>query len=68
MQYRTLGKTGLRVSELGVGGAQIGLKDYMAPWDPANAASVAQIERMLDRALDLGYNYVDTAPGYGSGV
>lgn len=67
MQYRTLGRTGLRVSELGVGGAQIGLKDYMAPWDPASAASVAQIEGMLDRALDLGYNYVDTAASYGAG-
>jgi aryl-alcohol dehydrogenase-like predicted oxidoreductase len=67
MQYRTLGRTGLRVSELGIGGAQIGLKDYMAPWDPASDASVTQIERMLDRALDLGYNYVDTAPSYGNG-
>lgn len=67
MRYRTLGRTGLRVSELGVGGAQIGLKDYMARWDPASEASVAQIERMLDRALDLGYNYVDTAAAYGYG-
>ncbi len=67
MQYRILGRTGLRVSELGVGGAQIGLKNYMAPWDPFTEASAQQIERMLDRALDLGYNYVDTAPGYGAG-
>ncbi|HEV7213700.1 MAG TPA: aldo/keto reductase [Chloroflexota bacterium] len=67
MRYRTLGKTGLRVSELGIGGAQIGLKNYMAAWDPASDASVAQIEGMLDRALDLGYNYVDTAPSYGAG-
>lgn len=67
MQYRMLGRTGLRVSELGIGGAQIGLKNYMAPWDPASDASAAQIERMLDRALDLGYNYIDSAPGYGNG-
>ena len=67
MQYRTLGRTGLRVSELGVGGAQIGLKNYMAAWDPASEASARQIERMLERALDLGYSYVDTAPGYGAG-
>lgn len=67
MQYRTLGRTGLRVSELGIGGAQIGLKNYMARWDPASAASVAQIERMVNRALDLGYTYIDTAPGYGAG-
>ncbi|MGI8912514.1 MAG: aldo/keto reductase [Chloroflexota bacterium] len=67
MQYRTLGRTGLRVSELGIGGAQIGLKNYMALWDPASDASVAQIEGMLDRALDLGYNYIDTAASYGGG-
>jgi aryl-alcohol dehydrogenase-like predicted oxidoreductase len=67
VQYRTLGKTGLRVSELGIGGAQIGLKNYMAPWDPASEASVKQIGAMVERALDLGYNYVDTAPGYGAG-
>lgn len=67
MHYRTLGRTGLRVSELGVGGAQIGLKNYMAAWDPASEDSARQIERMLHRALDLGYNYIDTAPGYGAG-
>jgi len=67
MQYRTLGRTGLRVSELGVGGAQIGLKNYMAPWNPTSEASVAQIEGMLHRALDLGYNYIDTAASYGNG-
>lgn len=67
MRYRTLGRTGLRVSELGVGGAQIGLKNYMAPWDPATEEAAAQIERMLHRALDLGYNYVDTAASYGAG-
>jgi aryl-alcohol dehydrogenase-like predicted oxidoreductase len=67
MQYRTLGRTGLRVSELGIGGAQIGLKNYMAPWDPASEASVTQIEGMLNRALDLGYTYIDTAASYGNG-
>ncbi|HEY8741591.1 MAG TPA: aldo/keto reductase, partial [Chloroflexota bacterium] len=67
MQYRTLGKTGLRVSELGIGGAQIGLKNYMAPWDPASEASVKQIAAMVERALDLGYNYIDTAASYGAG-
>ena len=34
MQYRTLGRTGLQVSEIGVGGAQFGLANYMGRWDP----------------------------------
>lgn len=67
MQYRTLGRTGLRVSELGIGGAQIGLRDYMEAWDPDAPRSVAQIVDLVAHAETLGYNYIDTAPGYGRG-
>lgn len=59
MQYRTLGKTGLRVSEIGFGcwgiGGQWGSKDD----DEAIAA--------LHAAFDLGVNFYDTALGYGLG-
>jgi aryl-alcohol dehydrogenase-like predicted oxidoreductase len=34
MQYRTLGRTNLRVSEIGFGGAQVGIPNYMETWDP----------------------------------
>ena len=33
MEYATLGRTGLRVSRLGFGGAQVGIADYIEPWD-----------------------------------
>jgi hypothetical protein len=68
MRFRTLGRTGLRVSEVGFGGAQVGIADYIEKWDPAGLQEQQSIEAALWRALDLGLNYVDTAPGYGNGV
>jgi aryl-alcohol dehydrogenase-like predicted oxidoreductase len=59
MDYRTLGKTGLRVSALGFGcGAVGGLIIRGAP---------AERERAVARALELGINYFDTATIYGDG-
>jgi L-galactose dehydrogenase/L-glyceraldehyde 3-phosphate reductase len=59
MDYRTLGKTGLRVSALGFGcGAVGGLMIRGAPADR---------ERAVARAVELGINYFDTAPSYGDG-
>jgi aryl-alcohol dehydrogenase-like predicted oxidoreductase len=54
MNYRTLGTTGLQVSELGMGGLFV--SKYGATRDEAR--------RAVRRALELGVNYVDTAPGY----
>jgi aryl-alcohol dehydrogenase-like predicted oxidoreductase len=54
MNYRTLGKTGLRVSELGMGGL------FISSFGAVRAEGC----RAVRRALELGVNYVDTAPGY----
>lgn len=54
MKYRTLGKTGLKVSELAMGGL------FVASF----ATSRDQARHAVRRALELGVNYVDTAPGY----
>jgi len=60
MEYRTLGKTGLRVSALGFGCGNVGgLMIRGAP---------AQRERAVARAIELGINYFDTAPSYGDGM
>jgi aryl-alcohol dehydrogenase-like predicted oxidoreductase len=67
MQYRTLGRTGLRVSEVGVGGAQFGLTNYMGAWDAYSAEAQRATTVTVHRALELGYTYFDTAPGYGDG-
>ena len=55
MQMTTLGRTGLKISRLGVGSAEIGLRMV----DDARAAQV------LNTALDEGINFVDTAACYG---
>jgi aryl-alcohol dehydrogenase-like predicted oxidoreductase len=68
MQYRTLGRTGLRVSEIGFGGAQVGIPNYIEAWDPSAEREQQSVVEALHRALDLGLNYVDTAPGYGGGT
>jgi aryl-alcohol dehydrogenase-like predicted oxidoreductase len=67
MQYRTLGRTGLEVSEVGVGGAQFGLTNYMGKWDAFSDEAQRATTDTIHRALELGYNYFDTAPGYGDG-
>jgi L-galactose dehydrogenase/L-glyceraldehyde 3-phosphate reductase len=59
MEYRTLGRTGLRVSALGVGCGDVG--GLMVRGTPAER------ERGVARALEHGINYLDTAPAYGSG-
>jgi aryl-alcohol dehydrogenase-like predicted oxidoreductase len=54
MRRRTLGRTGVEVSELGLGGLFIS----------RHGAGRAEAERTVRRALDRGVNLFDTAPGY----
>jgi L-galactose dehydrogenase len=59
MQYRTLGRTGRRVSlvSLGTGGpSRLGQGSGVAEPDA---------HRLVREALDLGINFIDTAAGYG---
>jgi aryl-alcohol dehydrogenase-like predicted oxidoreductase len=59
MKYRTLGQTGIRVSEIGFGAWAIG-----GGWgEQKDEDSLAA----LNRALDLGVTFIDTAAGYGKG-
>ena len=72
MNYRVLGKSGIRVSEVGVGGHQnkvprSGLSDEQAStWRTdflGDVPAVSHVERaqVIGRALDLGVNYFDTS-------
>jgi D-threo-aldose 1-dehydrogenase len=54
MNERVLGRTGLKVSELSLGGLFV--SKLGAQFDEAR--------RAVHRAVDLGVNYIDTAPGY----
>jgi aryl-alcohol dehydrogenase-like predicted oxidoreductase len=60
MHYRRLGKTGLDVSEIGYGAWGIGQTMWIGADDQESL-------RALDRAIDLGLNFIDTALAYGNG-
>ena len=57
MRYRRFGNTGIRVSEVSLGGAYIGGRDPER--ERENAVEIVR------RAAELGINYIDTAPLYG---
>ncbi|MBV8879522.1 MAG: aldo/keto reductase [Planctomycetaceae bacterium] len=60
MNYRTLGRTGVKVSEVGYGAWGIGAKQWVGASDDESL-------RALNRAIDLGLNFIDTALAYGDG-
>ena len=53
MEYRQLGRSGVPVSVIGVGGNQFG-----------SGADEQQTARIVDRAIDRGINFIDTADMY----
>jgi aryl-alcohol dehydrogenase-like predicted oxidoreductase len=57
IEYRALGKTGLRVSTLGFGGSEVGYQ----------AVAQKTVDKILNTALDAGINVVDTAECYADG-
>ena len=56
MEYRTFGRSELKVSALGFGAGQLG----------SDGLSDQQAAELLQRLQDLGINLIDTARGYGS--
>lgn len=67
MQYRTLGRTGLRVSAIGFGGAPIGIPGYLGRGDRDDPGVRAEALAAIRSAVKQGITYFDTAPGYGGG-
>lgn len=59
MKYRTFGRLGWRVSEIGFGAWALG-----GSWGPQDDAESVEA---LHQALDLGCNFIDTALAYGNG-
>src|SRR5438067_9980885 len=60
MQFRPLGRTGLRLSALTFGASSLGQE--FRPVDLNEAL------RSVHVALDLGMNFIDTSPYYGRGM
>jgi len=57
MEYRNLGRTGVKVSPLCLG-----------CWNFGQVTDQDQTQAIVDRALDAGVNFVDTANSYGRGT
>jgi aryl-alcohol dehydrogenase-like predicted oxidoreductase len=60
MNQRPLGRTGFQVSEIGYGAWGIGKSMWLGAEDDESLAA-------LNRAVDLGVNFIDTALAYGDG-
>jgi aryl-alcohol dehydrogenase-like predicted oxidoreductase len=60
MKYRTLGRTGIEVSEIGYGAWGIGGIQWTGGDDE-------EAKRALNLAIDEGLNFIDTALAYGDG-
>jgi len=60
MEHRTLGRTGLNVSDVGFGAMTIGGEVFGATDDQESL-------KTLHHALDVGMNFIDTADAYGRG-
>jgi aryl-alcohol dehydrogenase-like predicted oxidoreductase len=60
MKYRRLGRTGFEISEIGFGAWGIGGTQWLGGNDEESI-------RALRKALELGYNFIDTALAYGDG-
>jgi len=60
MEKRRLGKVGPEVSVLGLG--CMGMSEFYGPTDEAESTAT------LERALELGINFLDTADAYGRGA
>jgi len=65
MRYRTLGRTGLKVSEISFGAVEIGLAYGIPVEGKIEKPSEQEAHDVLHAALDMGVNFVDTARAYG---
>jgi aryl-alcohol dehydrogenase-like predicted oxidoreductase len=63
MDHRFLGRTGLRVSPLCLGTMNFGMKDQSG----TTLTEEHDAFRIMDRGLDVGLNFFDTANVYGDG-
>jgi aryl-alcohol dehydrogenase-like predicted oxidoreductase len=75
MEFRRLGRSGVKVSPLGLGTARmagLGWREDLAPSDVLYPRDPSQAERdavqQIQAAVDLGVTFFDTADNYGQGL
>lgn len=65
MKYRELGRTGLKVSVIGLGSAELGMGYGIKIPGQYGKPDKETARKILHKALDSGVNLFDTAPTYG---
>ena len=66
MQYRLLGRTQLSISEVSLGTVELGMEYGLKGITESNIPAEADARNLLNRAIDLGVNFIDTASEYGN--
>jgi len=66
MELRELGRTGLRVSPIGLGTTKLGRTQAVKYPGPFELPSDERIGELLETARGFGVNLIDTAPAYGT--
>jgi len=66
MELRALGDTGIKVSPLGLGTVKIGRNEQVKYPKGFQLPSDKEVSHLLNLAMDLGINFIDTAPAYGT--
>jgi uncharacterized protein len=66
MQYRTFGRTGLRMPVFSCGGMRYQQSWTDVPLAEVEAENQRNLEATIRRAVELGINHIETARGYGS--
>lgn len=64
MEYRTLGRSGLKISSIVLGTMTFG---DQGPGSPVSKTAIDAARRVVDQALEAGVNLIDTADAYARG-
>ena len=67
MEKVQLGRTGLEVSRIALGGYPFGGVNKANGWDPWSKVGRRTAIETVNHAIDRGITYIDTAPSYGDG-
>lgn len=65
MELRALGRTGIRVSPIGLGTVKFGRTEGLRYPEPVRIPTDEEVGDLLREAAGLGVNLIDTAPAYG---
>lgn len=66
MDYREIGKTGVKLSRLGLGTVKFGRNEGVKYPSSFELPEEPELHRLLFHAQELGINTLDTAPAYGT--